>query len=271
MAGFWGSHIGLVDLLLEQRRRRLADRLVQAEARPIYERDEDRKRRALVGRLETASTRRAADHEATLAYVRRRVGKTSAPLQSYFALVADDPSVQIVSQAQPWYVAELLKGTEWEGLPLLSAAAPFKAGGRGGPGLLYRRAGGRLAIKNVADLYLYPNTLQAVAITGAEVKEWLERSAGIFNQIEPGKADQPLLDPDFPTYNFDVIDGVTYAIDLTQPSDTTRRARWSTPTRTASSTCVRRRADRPRGAVRRRHQQLPRRRRRQLPRHRRIT
>ena len=30
----------------------------------------------------------------------------AAPLQSYFALVADDPSVQIVSQAQTWYVEQ---------------------------------------------------------------------------------------------------------------------------------------------------------------------
>ena len=59
--------------------------------------------------------------------------------------------------------------------------------------------------------------MQAVEITGAQVKEWLEMSAGIFNQIEPGKADQPLINLDFPSYNFDVIDGVTYKIDLSQP------------------------------------------------------
>jgi 2',3'-cyclic-nucleotide 2'-phosphodiesterase/3'-nucleotidase len=59
--------------------------------------------------------------------------------------------------------------------------------------------------------------VQAVAITGAQVKEWLEMSAGIFNQVEAGKADQPLINPDFPAYNFDVIDGVTYKIDLSQP------------------------------------------------------
>ena len=42
-------------------------------------------------------------------------------------------------------------------------------------------------------------------------------SAGIFNQVEYGKADQPLINLDFPSYNFDVIDGVTYKIDLSQP------------------------------------------------------
>ena len=100
---------------------------------------------------------------------------------------------------------------------MLSAAAPFKAGGRGGPDYYTDVPAGDVAIKNVADLYLYPNTVRAVAITGAQVKEWLEMSAGIFNQIEAGKADQTLINPDFPSYNFDVIDGVTYRIDLSQP------------------------------------------------------
>jgi len=57
-----------------------------------------------------------------------------------------------------------------------------------------------------------------VRVTGAEVREWLERSAGMFNQITPGQADQVLLNPDFPSYNFDVIDGVSYRIDLSQPA-----------------------------------------------------
>ncbi len=104
-----------------------------------------------------------ADHEATLDYIRRPVGETAAPLYSYFALVADDPSVQIVSQAQTWYIEQMMKGTEWEGLPILSAAAPFKAGGRGGPDYYTDVPVGPVAIKNVADLYLYPNTIRAVA------------------------------------------------------------------------------------------------------------
>jgi 2',3'-cyclic-nucleotide 2'-phosphodiesterase/3'-nucleotidase len=126
--------------------------------------------------------------------------------------------VQIVNIAQTWYLQQMLKGTEFGSLPLLSAAAPFKAGGRGGADYYTDVPVGPVAIKNVADLYLYPNTIQAVAIDGATVKEWLERSAGIFNQVTAGGADQPLINLDFPAYNYDVIDGVTYRIDLTQPS-----------------------------------------------------
>lgn len=217
MGGFWGSHMGLIDLLLERDGK--SWKVVQAtsEARPISERV-DNKNKALVeddARLVDALKQ---DHEATLAYVRRPVGKTSAPLYSYFALVADDPSVQVVSQAQTWYIKDLLKDTQWKDLPVLSAAAPFKAGGRGGADYYTDVPAGDVAIKNVADLYLYPNTVRAVEITGAEVKEWLEMSAGIFNQVEPGKADQVLINKDFPSYNFDVIDGVTYRIDLSQAS-----------------------------------------------------
>jgi 2',3'-cyclic-nucleotide 2'-phosphodiesterase/3'-nucleotidase len=217
MGGFWGSHMGLIDLLLERDGSKWEVVSATSEARPIYERVDNRNKatveddKRLVEALE-------ADHEATLAYVRRPVGKTSAPLYSYFALVADDPSVQIVSQAQTWYVKDLLKDTEWKDLPVLSAAAPFKSGGRGGPDYYTDVPAGDVAIKNVADLYLYPNTVRAVAVTGAQVKEWLEMSAGIFNRIGPGKADQKLINTDFPSYNFDVIDGVTYRIDLSQPS-----------------------------------------------------
>ncbi len=216
MGGFWGSHMGLIDLLLERDGSAWKVVSSQSEARPIYERV-DNKNKATVEDDKRVTEALKQDHEATLAYVRRPVGKTSAPLYSYFALVADDPSVQIVSQAQTWYIKDLLKDGEWKDLPVLSAAAPFKSGGRGGPDYYTDVPAGDVAIKNVADLYLYPNTVRAVAVTGAQVKEWLEMSAGIFNRIEPGKADQKLINLDFPAYNFDVIDGVTYKIDLSQP------------------------------------------------------
>ncbi|KKB10457.1 2', 3'-cyclic nucleotide 2'-phosphodiesterase [Devosia geojensis] len=218
MPGFWGSHMGLIDLLLEVD----ADgnwSIVShtSEARPISQRVDNK----VTPTVESVAAVEAAvetAHEETLDYIRRPVGETAAPLHSYFALVADDPSVQVVSQAQTWYIEQMLRGTEHEGLPILSAAAPFKAGGRGGPEYYTDVPVGPVAIKNVADLYLYPNTIQAVRITGEDVKNWLERSAGIFNQVEAGASDAALINPDFPSYNFDVIDGVTYRIDISQPS-----------------------------------------------------
>ena len=218
MGGFWGSHLGVIDLMLEREAGEWRVVNQSVETRPISQRNEDRSITALVESEDAVLDATFGVHQETLAYVRRAVGKTAAPLHSYFALVADDPSVQIVSIAQKWYIEEMMKGTEYEGLPILSAAAPFKAGGRGGPEYYTDVPAGDVAIKNVADLYLYPNTVRAVKVTGAQVRDWLERSAGMFNQVSRDGDEQRLLNPDFPSYNFDVIDGVTYEIDLSEPS-----------------------------------------------------
>lgn len=80
-------------------------------------------------------------------------------------------------------------------------------------------AKGDLAIKNIGDLYLYDNTVQIVKLKGSEVKDWLEMSAGQFNQIKPNTSnEQPILNEEYRSYNFDVIDGVTYQVDVTQPA-----------------------------------------------------
>jgi len=218
MPGFWGSHLGVIDLTLSGENGRWTVAEGRSAARPIYEL-RDRQRVALVGDAPQVAAAVQPEHEATLDYVRRPIGETTAPINSYFALVQDDPSIQIVTNAQSWYVAAMLKGGPHEGLPILSAGAPFKAGGRGGAEYYTDIPAGRIAIKNAADLYLYPNTLRAVLMTGAGVREWLEMSAGAFNRIDPAKTgEQPLLNPAFPSYNFDVIDGVTYRIDVTQPA-----------------------------------------------------
>ncbi|MEO3434977.1 bifunctional 2',3'-cyclic-nucleotide 2'-phosphodiesterase/3'-nucleotidase [Inquilinus sp. CAU 1745] len=217
MPGFWGSHLGVIDLMLARDGNGWRVMEFKTESRPIYERV-DREVTPLVEPVAAVLAATQSYHDETLEYVRRPVGETSAPINSYFALVADDPSVQIVSQAQTWYIADLLATREYADLPVLSAAAPFKAGGRGGADYYTDVPAGDIAIKNVADLYLYPNTARAVLITGAGVKEWLEMSAGMFNQVAATDAEQPLLNPDFPSYNFDVIDGVTYRIDLSRPA-----------------------------------------------------
>jgi 2',3'-cyclic-nucleotide 2'-phosphodiesterase/3'-nucleotidase len=217
MGGFWGSHMGLIDLMLEKNGNSWKIVDFTTEARGIYHR-QDKKVIADVKDDPRIIDSIKQEHDATLAYVRRPVGKTSAPLYSYFALVADDPSVQIVSQAQLWYVKDIMKDSQYKDLPKLSAAAPFKSGGRGGPEYFTDVPAGDIAIKNVADLYLYPNTLRAVAITGSEIKNWLEMSAGIFNQIKPGSKDSELINQEFPSYNYDVIDGVTYEIDVSEPA-----------------------------------------------------
>ncbi len=225
MAGFWGSHLGVVDLTL----RHTAEGWRRVDGTGTTRGIRRRENNQWVATVEPDPAIGAAvqrEHAGTLVYVRRPVARSTARIHSYFALVQDDPSVQLVARAQTAYIRRMLQGTPHAGLPVLSAAAPFKAGGRGGPAYYTDVPAGDIAIRNVADLYLYPNTVRAVRVSGATLREWLEMSAGQFNRIDPAlTTPQPLVNTAFPTFNYDVIDGVTYRIDVTQPARYTPQGR----------------------------------------------
>ncbi len=218
MPGFWGSHIGIVDMTLDNSEGSWQIVESRGKIRAIAERDgtpiveADKELAKLVD----------SDLKATQDFVNRPIGKASDSMYSFLSLVQDDPTVQIVNNAQLDYVKHFIKGDpDLDGLPVLSASAPFKAGGRkNDPTNFVEVEAGELAFRNAADLYLYPNTLSVMKITGAQLRDWLERAAGMFNQIDPNsEKQQALLNWDtFRTYNFDVIDGVSYEIDVTQPS-----------------------------------------------------
>ena len=211
MPGKFGSHLAVIDLELVKNGDDWDVQKGKGEAREIAK-DTSDVDQSVVDAVKEA-------HEGTIKYVRQAVGTTTADIHSYFSQVQDDPSIQIVTNAQTVYVKDKLKATAHENLPVLSAGAPFKAGTRSDPEYYTFVPKGELAIKNVADLYLYDNTLAILKVTGADVKEWLEMSAGQFNQIDGTKTDeQQLINTEFRSYNYDVIDGVTYEIDVTQPA-----------------------------------------------------
>lgn len=216
MPGYWGNHLGVIDLTLKQENGKWSVAESATSNLPIYDKAN---KASLADADQSLVDAVKEDHDHTVEWVRSAVGTTTSPIYSFFALVQDDPSIQIVTNAQKWYVENNIKGTEYDGIPVLSAGAPFKAGGRNGSSYYTNIPAGTIAIKNVSDLYIYPNTVNAVLVKGSDVKEWLERSAGQFNQIDASKTEeQPLINEAFPTYNYDVIDGVTYQIDVTQPS-----------------------------------------------------
>ncbi|RCX46101.1 2',3'-cyclic-nucleotide 2'-phosphodiesterase [Escherichia coli] len=219
MPGMWGDHLGVVDLQLSNDSGKWQVTQAKAEARPIYDIANKKSLAAEDSKLvETFK----ADHDATRQFVSKPIGKSADNMYSYLALVQDDPTVQVVNNAQKAYVEHYIQGDpDLAKLPVLSAAAPFKVGGRkNDPASYVEVEKGQLTFRNAADLYLYPNTLIVVKASGKEVKEWLECSAGQFNQIDPNSTKpQSLINWDgFRTYNFDVIDGVNYQIDVTQPA-----------------------------------------------------
>lgn len=241
MAGFWGSHLGVIDLDLT--RDRGGWRIAGFDSRAVPASDPRQGAEQLGARrsprrvatmsaplaVGTAGGAREACNEAavvapileahrqTLRRFRRRIAHTESPLQSYFWLLGEDRSLSLVAMAQRWFLRRVLgRG----GLPILSAAAPYRAGGRGGPQHYTDVPSGPLTARDLASMYHFRNRLAAVAITGAQLAEWLERAASVFRTLRPGSGvgDQMLIDPDFPSYYFDVIDGLTWQIDVTRPA-----------------------------------------------------
>ncbi|HHJ3199534.1 TPA: 2',3'-cyclic-nucleotide 2'-phosphodiesterase [Vibrio parahaemolyticus] len=218
MPGRWGSHVGVMDLVIEQKDGQWQVVEGQSEARPIFDKAT---KKSLAEADQGIIKALADDHKGTREFVNQPIGKANDVMYSFLALVQDDPTIQIVNLAQKDYVERFIQGDpDLADIPVLSAAAPFKVGGRkDDPNGYTEVESGQLTFRNAADLYLYPNTLVAMKVKGKEVHEWLECSAGQFKHIDVNTTQpQSLIDWDnFRTYNFDVIDGVEYQIDITQP------------------------------------------------------
>jgi 2',3'-cyclic-nucleotide 2'-phosphodiesterase / 3'-nucleotidase len=216
MPGYWGKYLGYIDLTLAvDANDQWSVTDSQSVLKPISQTNADRSITSLVENNQAVEEAVATDHAAVNQWVSEPFAKISAPINSFFALVQDDPSIQVVTDAQAWYVKSIIAGTEYADLPVLSVGAPFRAG-RGGADDFTDLSAGNVSYGNVSDLYIYPNTLKVLKLTGAEVKEWLEMSAGQFNTIVPGSTGTDLINTDFPSYNYDVIDGISYQIDVSQ-------------------------------------------------------
>jgi len=217
MGNYWGKSLGVIELALVRH-----DGKWQVDASKTHSEVRDVKKAdgTFVEPANDIAALIEPVHEATIQYVSTPIGDSDFAMTTYFADVGDVTALQPVNTAQREYVERYIAKNlpQYAGVPVLSAAAAFK-GGFGGPTDYTDIAPGPLAIHNAADLYLYPNTLTAVAIDGATLKGWLERSAERFNRIDPAKREpQELINRKMPSYNFDVIQGgITYAIDVTQP------------------------------------------------------
>lgn len=217
MPGFYGSHLGVMDIDLIWLGGRWQVQSGQSALWPISRRSAGGRLRALAANLPAIVQASALAHRATRSWGNRSVGHSTCALHSYFATIGPSSALRLVARAQAAHVARALAGGPYAHLPVLSAAAPFHAGGRGGPENFVEIPAGPLTLRHVYDLYPHPNAIAALLVTGADLRAWLERSFSQFNQIAPGAQDRLLLHPDFPSFNFDTIEGLTWGVDLAAP------------------------------------------------------
>lgn len=140
----------------------------------------------------------APARERTQAEVQRVIARSPSPLPATEARVQDTPLLRWISDVQ-----REVTGAD------LSAVAAFSLG----DGL----PEGEIRVAHLARLYPYDNNLlRAVEIRGDELRAYLEFSARYFLPCPDGICDR-IVDPSWPGFNFDMIHGVTYTLDLTRP------------------------------------------------------
>lgn len=135
-------------------------------------------------------------HEAAVKFVQQALGSTSVRWSADSARVKDTPIIDFVLEVQ-----RRVAGTD------LASTSAFNLNAEFGPG--------PVTMADIAELYPYENNqLRAVRITGGQLREYLEFSARYFRQGAPPDS---LIDPAVPGFNFDIVSGVDYAIDLSKP------------------------------------------------------
>ncbi|MFJ2178132.1 bifunctional metallophosphatase/5'-nucleotidase [Streptomyces sp. NPDC087851] len=153
------------------------------------------------------------EHRKVVAYVNQVIGTSTAAMSTADAPWKDEPIIDLINHVQAETVKAALAGGEWAALPVLSQASCFS-----------RTAGipaGEVTIKDAAGLYPFENTLEARLVTGAQILAYLEYSAKYYVRTAAGAPvdTSKLTNADgTPDYNYDVVSGLTYEIDIAKPA-----------------------------------------------------
>ena len=143
-----------------------------------------------------AATQRA--HDATVRWVNQTLGSTPVVWRADSARVSDSPLIDFLLETQ-----RRAAGTE------LSATAAFDLGAS--------IDAGPITVAEVARLYPYDNTLRAIRITGRQLRSYLEFSARYYRTAGTAEAARAPIDPAVPGFNFDIVAGVDYTLDISRP------------------------------------------------------
>jgi len=134
-------------------------------------------------------------HEAAERYLDTPVAQAPEAMSAALARAEDTPVIDAIQAVQ-------LE----EARAQVSFAAAFDIGAR--------LPKGAVTVRQIAALYPYDNTLYAIETTGRVVREVLEYSARYYNSCAQDCSHGPLINPTVYGYNYDIAEGVSYAIDL---------------------------------------------------------
>ncbi len=133
-------------------------------------------------------------HQEVVNHVTEPIIHTDDTWTTAKARLQDTPVIDLIQQVQK-------KKTGAE----LSAAAAFNTSVTFGPGPITRG--------DIALLYPYYNTLYKLEITGSQIREYLEHSSQYY-LTGTGENGLPRINREWQGFNFDMLAGVTYHLDL---------------------------------------------------------
>jgi 2',3'-cyclic-nucleotide 2'-phosphodiesterase (5'-nucleotidase family) len=190
----WAATVGLATLTLER-----AGRLRGGKWRVVARRGQTVR---VDGHAESPDVLAATTntHRATIAWANAPIGRTAVRWRADSARVADSPITDLVNEVQ-----RRASGAQ------LSAAAAFSLDAGLDTGVITRAM--------LSKIYPYENTLRVLRVTGAQLRAFLEHSARYYRSLDANGAVPVggLIDAAIPGFNFDVVAGADYNIDLRQP------------------------------------------------------
>lgn len=150
-------------------------------------------------------------------YLDDEVARIDHPVHSFFALAAPSAVPAMLAEAKCRVIRAALAETDHADTPLVTSASTALTGGMDGPDNFMFIDKGGVKRRHVAGMNPFANSIWAVKAKGAQLVDWLERAALIFNHLEADKPDQMLIDTQVPGFRYDALYGLEYAIDPSCP------------------------------------------------------
>ena len=137
------------------------------------------------------------------------IGQVTTPLSNQYNFIGNDAVYALGNASMLAYLTQYIKSDD----KILVANAPATA--IADPNYAIDIKGPDINKKDLSKL-VYPATLSALRMSGAEIREWLEISASIYK--EPNDKNNQLLKNDALSYLYYPIAGVSYDINIDNPS-----------------------------------------------------
>ncbi|MCR4427060.1 MAG: 5'-nucleotidase C-terminal domain-containing protein [Firmicutes bacterium] len=187
--GFWGDYVSRVDIVLEQAGgkwnavQKTGSLIPMADVKPD----------------EQVLAEAKCYHDQTVEYFKQPVAMAKAHMPGGIpARFYDSALVELINLSQLWAT-----GAD------ISCAALFTDQAK--------ITQGPISVQDVYGLYIYPNTLYTIKVTGKQVREALEHSARYFNVYTGQAGLAEIVNPSIRGYNYDIYQGVECKIDISRP------------------------------------------------------